>query len=116
MEKQSFFVEVKEMVEEYVEDRLLLIRLQLTEKAAKLSAVVFLLVCIGMLSLILLMIISFIAGYCLSQAVGSYPIGFGILAIVYVVLILLLIVIHRKYTGKIISNRVVKFSMEDNEV
>ncbi len=115
MEKQSFFVEVKDMVEEYVEDRLLLVRLQLTEKAAKLSSVAFLLIGICMLCIILLMIISFIAGYCLSKATGSYPIGFGILAIIYVLLIFLLIIIHKKYTGKIISDRVVKFSMENNE-
>ena len=115
MEKDGFFVNVKDMVEEYVDDRVLLLKLQATEKAAKASATLFLGVVVTFISLVLFMIISFIAGYYLSQAVDSYPGGFSILAGIYILLIFLLIFLHRKYTGKMIIDSVIKFSFDTKE-
>jgi len=115
MEKEGFFVEVKEMVEEYVEDRLLLIKMQATEKAAKASSIAFISILVGFISLVLFMIISFIAGYYLSQLVDSYPGGYAILAGIYILIIFLLLFIHKKYTAKIVSDKVVKFSFDTKE-
>ncbi len=112
MEK-GFFVETKEMVEEYVEDHMLLLRLQLSEKAAKASSALFIGVVICFFLLILFMIISFIAGYYLSMAVGSYGGGFGILAGVYILLIFILIYMHRSYFSKYITNKVVQQLFKD---
>ncbi|HEX8277890.1 MAG TPA: phage holin family protein [Segetibacter sp.] len=114
-EKEGFFVEVKDLVQEYVDDRLMLFRLQATEKAARASSVVFITVAVAFLSFILLMIVTFIAGYYLSVAVNSFPLGFAILALVYVLLIVLLIYLHKKFIGKKISDTVVKFSFDNRE-
>ncbi|MCW3112747.1 MAG: phage holin family protein [Segetibacter sp.] len=115
MEKDGFFVQIKDMVEEYVDDRILLLKLQATEKAAKASATLFLGVMVTFISLVLFMIISFIAGYYLSQAVNSYPGGFGILAGIYILLIFLLVYLHKKYTGKMIIDSIIKFSFDSKE-
>ncbi len=112
MEKEGFFVETKQLIEEYVEDRLLLLKLQLTEKAAKVSSIVFIAAAVGFILLLLSMIISFIAGYYLSKAVGSYAGGFGILAAFYVLLIIILIYMHRNFLSKYISDKVVKMSFD----
>jgi uncharacterized membrane protein YoaK (UPF0700 family) len=61
------------------------------------------------------MIVSFIAGYYLSQLVDSYPGGFAILGVVYLLIIFLLLFIHKKYTAKIVSDKVVKFSFDNKE-
>lgn len=115
MEKDGFFVQVKDMVEEYVDDRILLLKLQAAEKAAKASSSLFLGVAVTFISLILFMIISFIAGYYLSQAVNSYPGGFGILAGIYILIIFILIYVHKKYTGKLIIDSIIKFSFDTKE-
>ncbi len=115
MEKENFFVEMKEMVEEYAEDRILLLKLQATEKAARVSSSLFLGVVVGALGLVVFMIASFIAGYYLSMAVNSYPGGFAILGGIYLLLILLVIYIHKKYTGKIVADKVVKFSFDNQD-
>jgi hypothetical protein len=115
MEKDGFFVQIKDMVEEYVDDRMLLLKLQATEKAAKASSTLFLGVIVTFISLVLFMIISFIAGYYLSQAVDSYPGGFAILAGIYILLIFVLVLIHKKYTGKMIIDSIIKFSFETKE-
>lgn len=115
MEKDGFFVQVKEMAQEYVEDRLLLLKLQTTEKAAKASSFIFIALAIGFLSLILFMIVSFIAGYYLSQAVNSYPGGFGILALIYILLILLVLYLNKKFIAKKISDTVIRFLFDAKE-
>ena len=115
MEKDGFFVNVKDMVEEYVDDRMLLLKLQATEKAAKASDTLFLGVVVTFISLVLFMIISFIAGYYLSQLVNSYPGGFGILAGIYILLIFLFVFLHNKYTGKLVIDSVIKFSFDTKE-
>lgn len=115
MEKDGFFVQVKEMVEDYVDDRVLLLKLQATEKAAKVSSTLFIAAVVTFISLILFMIISFIAGYYLSQVVDSYPGGFAILAGVYIILIFVLVYLHKKVTGKKIMDSVIKFSFDNKE-
>ena len=115
MEKEGFFVETKEMVEQYVEDRLLLLKLQATEKAAKASSFIFITLAVSFISLILVMIISFIIGYYLSQAVGSYPAGFAILAGIYILIIFLLLYVNKKFIAKKIADTIVKFSFENKE-
>ena len=115
MEKDGFFVQIKDQLEEYAEERLLLMKLQATEKAAQVSSAIFIAVLVTFFSLIVFMIISFIAGYYLSKAVDSYPGGFAILAIIYIIIILLLVFLHKKYTAKIIEDKVVKFSLETKE-
>lgn len=115
MEKEGFFAETKEMVEQYVEDRLLLLKLQTTEKAAKASSFIFIALAVSFISLILVMIISFIIGYYLSQAVGSYPAGFGILAGIYILLIFLLLYLNKRFIAKKIADTIVKFSFENKE-
>ncbi len=115
MEKDSFFVHVKEMVEDYVDDRLLLLKLQATEKAAKASSNLFIGMVITFISLILFMIISFIAGYYLSQLVDSYPGGFAILAGIYIILVFVLLYVHKKITGKMIVDSIIKFSFDTKE-
>ena len=115
MEKEGFFAETKEMVEEYVEDRLLLLKLQTTEKAAKVTSFVFIALAVSFISLILFMILSFIAGYYLSKAVNSYPGGFAILAGIYIILILILLYVNKKFISKKIADTVVKFSFDSKE-
>lgn len=115
MEKEGFFVELKELMQDYVEDRLLLIKLQLTEKVAKASAAIFIAVAVGFISLLVFMIISFIAGYYLSMLVHSYPGGFAILAAIYILVIMLLLFVHNRYTAKVVADKVVKFSLETKE-
>ncbi len=115
MEKEGFFVETKEMVEQYVEDRLLLLRLQATEKAAKASSFIFIALAVSFISLILVMIVSFIIGYYLSRAVGSYPAGFAILAAIYILLIFILLYLNKRFIAKKIADTIVKFSLENKE-
>lgn len=113
MEKEGFFVETKEMVEQYVEDQLLLLKLQTTEKAAKASSFIFIALAVAFISLIIMIIVSFIIGYYLSQAVGSYPGGFAILAGIYILLIFILLFFNKRFIAKRIADAVVKFSFDN---
>ncbi len=113
MEKEGFFAETKDMVEEYVEDHLLLLKLQVTEKAAKASSFIFIAVVVSFISLILFMIITFIAGYYLSQLVDSYPGGFAIVGAFYLLVIFLVLYLNRRFIAKKVADRIVKFSFDN---
>ena len=103
------------MLEEYAEDRLLLLKLQATEKAAKVFSSLFITLLVGFFGLIIFMIISFIAGYYLSAAVDSYPGGFAILGGIYILLVFILLYIHKKYFSRIVADKVVKFSLDTKD-
>lgn len=115
MENENFFSTVKDMVQDYAEERLLLLRLQATEKAAKASSTLFIGGIVAAISLVIFLIVSGIAGYYLSQVVGSYAAGFGILAGAYVLLIFLLLFIHKRYTARIVTDSVIRFSLSQKD-
>ena len=114
-EKTTYFEEIQQLASKYVEDRLLLIKLQAAEKAARLSSSIIKAVILAVISFFILLIISFLAGYYLSVATGSYLYGFGILACIYLALFFLVIYTHKKYFNKYITDKVIEtiFSRED---
>lgn len=116
MEQQndkSFFVETEEVVEQYVRDRLLLFRLQATEKASHLIALMVSGILIGMVGFFIMIFLSIMAGYYFSEITGSLFYGFGIITLFYVVLFVVLLLFRKKYLHKWIVDTVVRIVMDN---
>ncbi len=113
-EKQTFFEETRVMVEEYVDDRVLLFKLQASEKVARLVSRMYILFILGILLFVVLLIITVIVGYFLAFLTDNFIIGFGIVGIVYLALILVLYQMHKRFLGKRVMNAVVKTLFETN--
>ena len=92
--KQAYFTSAKDQLESYVQDRLLLIKLQATEKSAKLIGVLTGVLLIAILSFFVLFFVSIMAGYFFAEILNSMYAGFGIVTGIYAVL--LGILIYRK--------------------
>lgn len=107
-EKRSYFEEVKELAANYVEDQILLLQLDTADKAAKASSAIFKIAVLAMLLFFIFMILTFLGGYYLSQLFSSIFLGFGVLVIVYIILIFVLLYSHRKYLDKYIVDKVIK--------
>lgn len=114
-EKRTFFEETRTLVEDYVEDRILLFKLQAGEKAAKLVSKVYIGLAIGLLMFIVLLIITVIAGYFLAFLTGNFIVGFGIIAALYVILIFVLYFMHKRFLGKRVMNAFIKLIFEKKE-
>ena len=114
-EKQTFFEETRNLVEEYVEDRLLLLKLQAGERTARVVSNLYIMFAIGLLLFIILLIITVIAGYFLAYLTGNFIVGFGIVAALYVVLIFVLYFMHKRFLQKRVMDSVVKLIFDKKD-
>ena len=103
----SFFGEYRERIEGYIQNRIRLIQLQLTQKTANLSATLtWAILLVGMLFFLILSV-SLMAGFYLGERWGSYLLGFACVAGVFLLKILLLI-LFRKPIQRMVTNRVIE--------
>ncbi len=104
--KENFFVETKKLLEQYIQDRILLFKLEMSKKAATTAASVANGVALGIFALFALVFVSITLGFVFSELTGSFIWGFGIVSAIYIALIVILIV-SRKWITRKVSNAVI---------
>lgn len=92
----DYFQDIKSKLKKYIQQRMLLLRLQATEKITRIAAVLITVFAVALIVLFLLIFGSFTAAYWLSHITGSLTAGFGIVALFYFVVLLLVIFFFRK--------------------
>jgi pilus assembly protein TadC len=107
-ENPGFFAEVKDVTEKYIQDRLLLLKLEASEKVAGITSRVYIVLPLAFLLFFILALVTFLAGYYLSVWLGGYWIGFGIMLIIYVLAFFLIINLHKKRLKKFVADKVVE--------
>jgi energy-coupling factor transporter transmembrane protein EcfT len=107
-EKPGFFAEIKEVVERYLHDKLLLIKLETSEKVAGFVSNIYIVLPVFFLLFMIAALATFLAGYYLSVLLGHYWAGFGIMLILYVILLFVLMNLHNKKLKKIVADKVVE--------
>jgi len=113
--KPGFFEDTQDLVEEYISNRLQLIKMQTSEKSAKLVSLVFTGLVIALLSFFILLFVSIMAGYYFAEVTHSQFYGFGIVAAFYVILLLVFLFLRKRFLDKYISDLVVKIFFESTE-
>lgn len=99
----DFFTESKQELEQYIQDRILLLKLQASEKTARLVALLFSMLIIALLVFFILLFLSTMTGYYFAGITGSLYAGFGIVAAFYVCILILLIITRKRFDKKIIN-------------
>ncbi|HTE10037.1 MAG TPA: phage holin family protein [Chitinophagaceae bacterium] len=113
-DKQSFFEETQDLVESYVNNRLRLFKLQTAEKSSRVVTLLFAGLVMGILSFFVLLFISIMAAYFFSEKFHSQFYGFGIVALIYILLLLIALYLRRKFLDKYVFGRVVKILFDSN--
>lgn len=109
MEKEAdFFAESKQKVEDYVQDRILLLKLEMVEKTSRLVSVMFIGLLITVLSFFILLFLSFMAGYYFADITDSLYLGFGIVCGFYVLVLIFIIMAGKKLLQKYITNTIIE--------
>ena len=109
MEKEEpFFTESKNQVKQYIQDRILLVKLQAVEKTSQLAGKLFSVLIIGMLVFFILLFLSIMAGYLFAQLTGSLYIGFGIVALVYIILLIVILKLRKSLIEKKVINEIIE--------
>ena len=114
-EKQTFFEETRNIVEGYVEDRILLFKLQTGEKIARLVSSFYIMFIVGLLLFVILLILTVIAGYFLAFLTNNFIIGFGIVAVIYIILIFVVLAMHKKFLGQKVMDATIKLLFENKD-
>ncbi len=101
--ENDFFADSGKKLEQYVRDRIWLVRLQASEKAARLIAILFSLFLTGLLVFFIFIFLSIMAGYYFAGITGSLYAGFGIVGAWYVLLLVILVFARKWFEKKIIN-------------
>jgi hypothetical protein len=113
--KENFFVEMKKLLEQYIRDRILLFKLEMSKKAATTTASIVNGVALGLFALFALVFVSVTLGFVFSELTGSFIIGFGIVSALYIGLVVTCIV-AKKWITKKVSNAVISSIYSKKEV
>ena len=116
-EDQSYFAESKQKIDAYIQDRVLLIKLQTAAITARLSASLFTGLVIALLCFFILLFISIMGGFFFASITGSMFKGFGIIAAFYLLLLIVLIKFLKKPIEQKIADSIVTifFEKDDSE-
>lgn len=111
----TFFTESRQKLEQYIQDRVLLLKLQMVEKVSQLTALLFTGLTLALLTFFILLFLSIMAGYFFAGITGSLYIGFGIVSAVYIGLFVLIIKLRKNVIEKYIVNAVIKIFMDKTD-
>src|SRR5438046_6161237 len=98
--KQGFFEETQDLLESYVSNRLRLFKLQTAEKSSRVVTLLFAGLVVGIFSFFILLFLSLMAAYFFSEKLHSQFYGFGIVALIYILLLLLALYLRKKFLDK----------------
>ena len=111
-DQKNFFEESKDAIKRYLQDKLLLLKLQLTEKIAKLISVMFACLMIAVFIFFIILFLSIMAGFYFASLTGSNFWGFGIVAAFYLILLIIIIILRKRVLQKSIINMIIAVMFE----
>lgn len=107
-EQPNFFTETKNRFQAYISDRITLVKLQAVEKISVAVAAIISGVLLLVFGLFLLIFISITLGFLFSHWLDSYAAGFGIVAGIYLLLVLMIGFFGKKLFGNAITHKMIQ--------
>ena len=104
-EEENYFQETKRRLKQYIDQRILLMRLQVTEKVSRIAAALITTFLVAVVGVFLLIFISITAGLWLADLTGSLAAGFGIVALFYFVIFLFIVLFMKKILQNFFINK-----------
>jgi len=104
-EEVNYFKDTKDKVKQHLQQRIMLLRLQATEKISTVASTIITVVVVALIAVFLLIFISITAGYWLADVTGSLTAGFGIVALFYLVVFLFVAFFLRKILQNFFINK-----------
>jgi hypothetical protein len=110
-----FFRDLKILVTEYLAARIKLLKFEVFEKTAKITATLFSSFVIAMLAFFLLFFLSIALGFYLGAVFESYGTGFLMVTGLYLIMLIPFIVFRKSLIEKLIINRLIEQLTEKEE-
>jgi hypothetical protein len=109
---ENFFKESQQKIAEYIQDRLMLVKLDIVERGSKLVATMFTILVIALFSFFVLLFLSVMAAYMFGEMLHQIFWGFGIVAGIYILLLVLIIMFRKKFIQKQIIDIIIGIVFE----
>jgi hypothetical protein len=109
---EGFFQESKQQITDYLQDRLLLFKLDVVERGAKLIATMFTILIVALFAFFVLLFLSVMAAFLFGELLHHIFWGFAIVAAFYVILLALVIGYRKKIMQKYIVDIVIGIVFE----
>lgn len=113
--KTSFFKESWQAIQDNIRDRILLIKLEFIDKISRLIALFITTIIIALIAFFVMLFLSMMAGYYFAHITGSLFIGFGIVAIIYALLLVIIILFGKRFIQRTVANNIIKIVFEKEE-
>ena len=107
-EEPNFFTQTKERFQAYLGDRIALVKLQAVEKLSVAAAAIISGILLVVFGLFLLIFISITLGFLFSHWLDSYAAGFGIVAGIYLLLVLMVVFLGKKLFGNAVTHKIIQ--------
>ena len=104
----DFFTETKNLFQSYLGDRFTLVKLQVIEKLSVTAAAIVSGVLLAVFGLFFLIFVSVTLGFLFSHWLDSYAAGFGIVAGIYLLLILMVVLFGKRLFGDAVTQKIIQ--------
>lgn len=112
--QENFFTDTRNKVQEYIQEKILLLKLKLIAKASRLISKLITSILMAIVGLFILLFLSIMAGYFFSELTGSNIWGFGIVAGIYIVILFIIMAIGKKAFQKSMIDKLIHSLLEKN--
>jgi lipopolysaccharide export LptBFGC system permease protein LptF len=110
----SYAKDLKKDISEYVDLKVEHTKLLAYEKIAKLISASTSYLLIGLFSFFAFLFLSFTVAFYLGNITGSTAMGFGIVTIIYLVILLAILIFRKKYFENGMTNKIIGVLMEED--
>ena len=114
-QESNFFTDTINQLKQYINDRLTLVKLQSIEKISTLAASIAAGVTLALLGLFFLIFLSITLGFLFASWLESNTAGFGIVAGIYLLLIIIIVVFGKKIFGNLITKKIIQNSFKKKD-
>ena len=114
--KEDFLEETYGLFTDYVDDRILLLKIQAAEKSGKLMSAFITMAVVALFTFFILLFVSIMGGYYFAEVTGSMFYGFSIIAGIYIFLLLTFLFINKHVLSKRIIDMVIRIFFERSTV
>lgn len=112
-DRENFFSDLKNLIIEYITNKLEIAKLSAYEKIAKIIALIFSGIVLVFVFFFTIVFLSLLAGFYFSEFYGSNFYGFGIVAVAYSIVFLILLLFRKQLLEKFIINAVIRILFKE---
>jgi len=112
---KDFFEDTHVLLTNYIEDRILLTKIEATKKSSKLISSSLVLVIVIVFLFFVFLFAGLMGGYFLADKLGSLYKGFGLMSAIYLAILTLFLFFFKQSLINTVSNNIIKVFFEHTE-